>query len=404
MKYSLHQTVEPFLDKVRSHTQLYMTRVLGKEIIVFPNVMSPKYDWSSRFVIEHMPDQRNKDFLEIGSGTGIISVFAGLQGANITAVDINPAAVSNTRENMKKYGLQGEVYKSNLFDKVTGGYDTVLFNAPYHGATPEDALEMSVTDADYQTLGRFLDAVGSYLNPGGEVLLGFSDTGDVDLLHREIIRNHFYVKERIEKDSGEGWKAYLYRLKHISLRNKWQRFIYEDDYALYEDLSPYLLTGSILKVGYGFGFFSYFAFLWNSDITNVDVLVSRDALSPDLVQQYQGDLLPYEDNSFDVVVCNYTLHHSDNPDTLFRELVRVSKKRIIVVEEFYNSFFQKLDLVWNCWQVNRKAGQQVKIRWDCYLSEDRFREFISRYGLKIQKQSMESRRSFKLGVFVLEKT
>lgn len=46
----------------------------------------------------------------------------------------------------------------------------------------------------------------------------------------------------------------------------------------------------------------------------------------------KGDIykLPYKDNSFDLVVCTEVLEHLDNPRKAYKELIRVSKKYILL--------------------------------------------------------------------------
>jgi 2-polyprenyl-3-methyl-5-hydroxy-6-metoxy-1,4-benzoquinol methylase len=46
----------------------------------------------------------------------------------------------------------------------------------------------------------------------------------------------------------------------------------------------------------------------------------------------QGDIynLPYEDNAFDLVLCTEVLEHLENPETALRELIRVSKRYLVV--------------------------------------------------------------------------
>lgn len=214
MDYKTHSTTNPYLERVRLHKKPYTTKVLGKEILVHPNVMSPKYDWSSRFHIENMPDQKDKEFLEIGCGCGIISLFAAFQGAKrITAVDINPSAVENTKVNFQKYNIKNvDVFESDVFKKVKGEFDTINFAAPYHGNKPKDILEYGVSDPDYRTLKIFLKYAKDFLKKGGQIILGFSDTGNVNLLNKLIRINNFIVKN-FDKEENDGWKAYLYVLE-----------------------------------------------------------------------------------------------------------------------------------------------------------------------------------------------
>ena len=172
MKYERHGTVNPYLQKVRRHKKPYTHRVLGKEIVIYPNVMSPKYDWSSTFHISNMPNQKGKSFLEIGSGCGVISLFAAFQGANkVVAVDINKKAVENTKANFQKYNFSNhDAFYSDVFSNVKGKFDTITFAAPYHGNKAKDALEYGVSDPQYRALRLFMKGAKEHLKKGGQVV------------------------------------------------------------------------------------------------------------------------------------------------------------------------------------------------------------------------------------------
>ena len=52
-------------------------------------------------------------FLDIGSGTGSISVEAGSRGCKVFAIDKNPEAVNLTRENSKKFDIDLTIFQGN---------------------------------------------------------------------------------------------------------------------------------------------------------------------------------------------------------------------------------------------------------------------------------------------------
>ncbi len=194
MSYPRHHTIDHYLKKVRAHHEPYIDEILGKEIIIFPGVMSPKYDRSSRIMISLMPKQEGKDVLEIGCGSGIISLFCCFQGAkSVTCLDINEEAVQNTKANFEKYGFNDTcILHSDLFEKASDKkFDTIIFNAPYHGNKAEDVLELGTSDHNYQTLQRFFKKAINYMKENGRIILGFANTGDNDLLKRMIAENGF---------------------------------------------------------------------------------------------------------------------------------------------------------------------------------------------------------------------
>jgi len=210
----MHYTSENYLKKVRNHTEPYTAEIIDKEIVIFPNVMSPKYDRSAQMIVSMMPNQNGKDVLEIGCGTGVLSLFSVFQGAkNITAVDINPIAIENTKENFNKYNLTNtRVIRSDLFSEVQGIFDTIIFNAPFHRHKAKDLLELGTYDYNYETLTRFFSQASKFLKKKGEILLGFANTGNNDLVHSLIDKNGYFIENFQTYENGD-WIMYLYTIK-----------------------------------------------------------------------------------------------------------------------------------------------------------------------------------------------
>lgn len=214
--YALHETTSPYLDMVRTHTKPYTTRVFGKDLLVYPQVMSPKYDWAGIFGVETLPDVRGKTVLEIGCGSGIISLFAALRGAaKVDAVDINPHAIRNTNANFKKHGVKnGNAFASDLFSNVKESYDLVIFNLPYHGNKPQDILEHGVADEGYKMMKRFIAALPKHMNEGGLADIGFSTSGDTKLLLEQFKKNGLEIVEKYSDERyGYNCDAYILRKK-----------------------------------------------------------------------------------------------------------------------------------------------------------------------------------------------
>ncbi|MDY6769305.1 MAG: HemK2/MTQ2 family protein methyltransferase [Candidatus Nanohaloarchaea archaeon] len=121
-----------------------------------------------------------KRVLDMGTGSGILAVAAAERGADVTAVDVDPAAVRHVQERATRDGLDIEVVESDLFEAVEGGYDLITFNPPYipGGGRQGDAL-MGGQDGREVT-DRFIATVADHLQPGGRVLLVQSSRNDVE--------------------------------------------------------------------------------------------------------------------------------------------------------------------------------------------------------------------------------
>lgn len=86
----------------------------------------------------HGEVRRGDRFLEVGCGTGFLSLLAAAAGAKVTATDANPQAVALARHNAKQNTLALEVLETDLLAGLTGPFDVVAFNPPYLPTAPED--------------------------------------------------------------------------------------------------------------------------------------------------------------------------------------------------------------------------------------------------------------------------
>jgi len=113
--------------------------------------------------------------LDMGTGSGIqaCTAFHLPKVKEVIAVDINPKAIEHCKKEWTKHKITFKV--SDLFEKVSGKFDTILFNPPY---LPEDHKVYDVAleggKKGHETLQRFVEDVSEYLKPNGIILLVFS--------------------------------------------------------------------------------------------------------------------------------------------------------------------------------------------------------------------------------------
>lgn len=201
----IHVTTRPYLNKVMAHAELYEVSVFDKDITVLPGVMSPKYDWAGLYMIDYLPlNFSGQDVLELGPGCGLVSVFAGLRGANsVTAADINPTAVENTKLNLEKFNIKNaQALVSDVFSNVPKKrYDSIIFNLPYHDGLPANDLEKGVIDAGYAVMDTFFSEAGSFLKENGKMYIGFSRSGNLAKFYEVLEKNHICIDNMEEKNT-----------------------------------------------------------------------------------------------------------------------------------------------------------------------------------------------------------
>lgn len=97
----------------------------------------------------------------------------------------------------------------------------------------------------------------------------------------------------------------------------------------------------ILDLGCGSGTVGKtFQNFFQAEIIGVDIKDYR--VSPLPFQIYDGLHLPFSDKSFDVVLINYVLHHSEDPIALLKEAKRVTEDKIIIFEDLLDGFLSGL--------------------------------------------------------------
>lgn len=119
-----------------------------------------------------------KKVLDMGTGTGLMGVVAGLYGASsVVLSDISPIATENARANVEHFSLQHKatVVTGDLFENVPKErFDFIIFNHPFFPGTPEegDTISASMLNPG-ELIDRFLDEAKKYLEPSGRIMMPF---------------------------------------------------------------------------------------------------------------------------------------------------------------------------------------------------------------------------------------
>lgn len=184
-----------------------------------------------------------------------------------------------------------------------------------------------------------------------------------------------------------------------------QRYLLRTNKKWFNHYCEYILAGKILHVGNGLGYASALIKEKNQKLICLDVTIQKDTINKEDVVLYNGTKIPYEESAFDMVLCDYVLHHTPDPVQMITELIRVAKQSglIIVIEQTYNNTFQRLKLFYSCWKQNRDSGQNVGMYWRSYFSRSSSRSTFRTMNLEILDIISEQRKSSYTEMFVLKK-
>lgn len=184
-----------------------------------------------------------------------------------------------------------------------------------------------------------------------------------------------------------------------------QKYILRTNKKWFNHYAEYVESGRVLHVGNGLGYASMLIKEKNINVISLDIEIQEDTINKDEVILYDGNKIPFADNIFDVLVCDYVLHHTKNPGLFLNELIRVTKESglLVIIDQTYSNFFQKLKLVYSCWKQNRAADQKVEIYWKSYFSRHGLRSMFREHHLDILDTISEQRKSSYTEMFILKK-
>ncbi len=142
-------------------------------------VFHPGLYLSTRFMLEYLSRQAvdGKSLLELGAGSGMISIVSAKRGARVTATDISHQAVATILANMDSNQLKMNVLISDLFaDLDDFAFDWIVVNPPYYPADPQTEEEHAwFCGAEFQYFHRFFKDLGRYRHADSKVVMVLSE-------------------------------------------------------------------------------------------------------------------------------------------------------------------------------------------------------------------------------------
>ncbi len=136
-----------------------------------PDVYPPSED--SVLLIESLDVRPGERILEIGCGSGVVSIHCAKNGCDVTAGDINPRAVALAKKNSEANGACIDIRETDVYAKIDGRFDTILFNLPYLPVDEEGLLAKAWSGGPdgLGPLPELLSGAPDHLLPGGRVVI-----------------------------------------------------------------------------------------------------------------------------------------------------------------------------------------------------------------------------------------
>lgn len=210
----LHHTWKPILEGYLSKDRRY--RYKGIDMLVYKDVFHPGFFYSTKYLVNFLESFSldKKSFLEVGCGSGLISIFAAKQGAMVTGLDISPAAQKCTSENALKNNVTIKVLLSDMFSALPDSFfDIVMINPPYFKKDPQSFAEHAwCAGTDLQYFEKMFGGLKKVMNDKTLSYMILADNCDLELIEK-IAKNYNYKMNIIHQKKIFFETNYIFELK-----------------------------------------------------------------------------------------------------------------------------------------------------------------------------------------------
>ena len=207
-------TYKPFLEKYLSKKRIYTYGNIKLQIP--PEVFHPGFFTSTQFLLQYIKKipLQAKNFLELGAGNGLISMYAARLRSKVTASDINPVAIEYLKINSEENDLRLNIVQSDLFENIPiQQFDIIAINPPYYKKNPKTLLDHAWYCGENGEFffGLFIQ-LPKYIHKDSEVFMVLCDGCDMGMIEEAANQNGFKLScVQIRQSLIE--KSFIYKIE-----------------------------------------------------------------------------------------------------------------------------------------------------------------------------------------------
>jgi release factor glutamine methyltransferase len=186
-------------------------------IKIHPDVFPPQLTFSTKILLDFIQDfdLQNKTLLELGCGSGIISLLATKKGAQVTASDINQTALDFLVSNAEKNHLKLRTVYSDLFQNIQNqSFDYIIINPPYYPKAAKSIKEQAwFCGENFEYFEKLFGQLPNFLSVETNCIMILSQDCDIEKIKAIAKKNALAFKLVLER---KDWVETNYIFKIVS--------------------------------------------------------------------------------------------------------------------------------------------------------------------------------------------
>jgi release factor glutamine methyltransferase len=217
VKKIFNLTWQPLVRRYLRKERMYRSQ--GIRVIIPQGVFHPGFFFSTAFLLHELKqiELTGKQVLELGAGSGLLSLYAASRGAIVTASDINPSplrAIERSRELNKISGASLHTVLSDLFNKIPlTHFDLILINPPYYPKNPITPADHAwYCGEDHNYFRRLFTGLRQHVQPRTRCLMVLADECDIPRI-TELAKDSGIELKRVRDRSFLWERNYIYAVE-----------------------------------------------------------------------------------------------------------------------------------------------------------------------------------------------
>lgn len=156
------------------------------QVRILPTVFHPGWLISTKTLLNYLSgfELKGKKILELGAGSGLISLVVAKLGAIVTASDINPHAIQAIKESTLQNKLNISIIESDLFNNIKlQEFDYIIINPPYFPRDPVDYWEKAFyCGSNFEYFHQLFEQIIPYRSQNTKIIMILNEHCNIEAI------------------------------------------------------------------------------------------------------------------------------------------------------------------------------------------------------------------------------